>query len=191
MRRRFPILGVILILIGAGGLMWLSSFSGPPWPGFGWGPGPWRGGFFMGPGMMGGWWFGWQGKQTFASNGERIYSTGISDRAGPIPRAGGPPWAQHAGVGCVACHGVSGGGGVPVMMGTAIPADIRYDVLTGKVSQPGGEKMEHPPYTDATIRRAITQGIDPAGKPLDWTMPRWQMSEQDLNDLVAYLKTLR
>jgi len=51
--------------------------------------------------------------------------------------------------------------------------------------------MDHPPYTDALIMRAITQGLDPAGEPLDWTMPRWQMSEADLTDLLAYLKTLR
>ncbi len=63
------------------------------------------------------------------------------------------------------------------MMGTAIPEDIRYAVLTGKEHPEGEEKMDHPPYTDVTIKRAITQGLDPAGDPLDWTMPRWQMSE--------------
>jgi mono/diheme cytochrome c family protein len=77
------------------------------------------------------------------------------------------------------------------MMGTAVPEDIRYDVLTGKVKEPGGEKMDHPAYTDATIKRAITQGLDPAGEPLDWTMPRWQLTDQDWTDLLAYLKTLR
>ncbi len=51
--------------------------------------------------------------------------------------------------------------------------------------------MDRPASTDATIKRAITQGVDPAGESLDWTMPRWQMSAQDLNDLLAYLKTLK
>ena len=127
----------------------------------------------------------------FTSNGERIYYTGISAKNGPIARTGGPMWVYHTGVGCVACHGIHGRGGVPVMMGTAVPEDIRYDVLTGKVQESGGEKIDHPPYTDATIKRAITQGLDPAGEPLDWTMPRWQMSEAELNDLIIYLKTLR
>jgi mono/diheme cytochrome c family protein len=76
------------------------------------------------------------------------------------------------------------------MMGTAIPADIRYAALTAKDGHDKGEEA-HPPYSDALIARAITQGIDPAGKPLDWTMPRWQMTEEDRNDLIAYLKTLR
>jgi mono/diheme cytochrome c family protein len=51
--------------------------------------------------------------------------------------------------------------------------------------------MDHPPFTDATIKQAITQGVDPANKPLDWTMPRWQMADQDLNDVLEYLKSLR
>ena len=76
------------------------------------------------------------------------------------------------------------------MMGTAIPADIRYSVLTGKEHPPGEEHMEHPRYTDALIGRAITQGLDPGGKPLDRTMPRFGMSGRDLNDLISFLKQL-
>jgi len=49
---------------------------------------------------------------------------------------------------------------------------------------------EHPPYTDETIKRAITQGVDPAGEPLEWPMPRWSMSDEDLEDLLDYLKSL-
>lgn len=56
---------------------------------------------------------------------------------------------------------------------------------------PGGEAhQEHPPYTEETLKRAITRGLDPAGEPLDDLMPRWSISEADLNDLVAFLKTL-
>ena len=65
------------------------------------------------------------------------------------------------------------------MMGTAIPADISTPALN-----------EHH-YTDALIKKAIIQGIDEDGEPLNWTMPRWQMSEADLNALIDYLKTLK
>jgi cytochrome c oxidase subunit 2 len=191
--------------------VWLSHWQAPPWGGAPWAARPWGGGGpfggwgpgWMGPGMMRGYggpgapggWGPWSyEKKTFKSNGERIYYSGISAKDGPIPIAGGPMWLQMGPVGCVACHGPSGRGGVPIMMGTAIPEDIRYTALTSSEHQEEGEKkeeMDHPPYTDATIRRAITQGVDPAGKPLDWTMPRWQMSDQDLNDVIAYLKTLK
>jgi mono/diheme cytochrome c family protein len=130
-------------------------------------------------------------KRRFTSNGEQIYYTGVRAKSGPIPRTGGPMWVNYIWVGCVACHGVHGRGGIPVMMGTAISSDIQYAVLTGKEHPEGDEKSDHPPYTDATIKQAITQGMDPAGEPLDWTMPRWQMTDPDLSDLLAYLKTLR
>jgi cytochrome c oxidase subunit II len=180
---RSAIMGIILILIGTVGLLLLAPGMGP----WSWGPG------MMGPGMMGGP-GGLPLKTTYASNGERIYYTGVSERARPIRFDGGPPWLMMHGGGCVSCHGIEGRGGVPVMMGTAIPADIRYAALTEDEGH-GHDKEEgeeaHPPYTDELIKRAITQGLNPADKPLDQTMPRWQMTEEDLNDLIAYLKTLR
>jgi len=127
---------------------------------------------------------------SFRSNGERIYFTGIDDQGKPITVEGGPPWLATHGGSCVDCHGPHGRGGVPVMMGTAIPADMRYGVLTGKEHAAGEEHMDHPLYTDALIKRAITAGLDPAGKPLDSTMPRFTISERDLNALVDFLKHL-
>jgi cytochrome c oxidase subunit 2 len=114
----------------------------------------------------------------FKSLGEQIYYTG-SGIKGPIPYYGGPMWLRMHGGACVTCHGIKGRGGVPVMMGTAIPADISNEAL----------KEHH--YTAALLTRAITQGIEEEGKPLNWTMPRWQMSETDLNALIDYLKTLK
>ncbi len=75
-----------------------------------------------------------------------------------------------------------------------VPA-ITWDKLTqeehhdDKPSQE--EHEEHPPYTEETLRKAITERIDPAGEPLDAVMPRWQMSERDLDDLVEFIKTLQ
>jgi hypothetical protein len=45
-------------------------------------------------------------------------------------------------------------------------------------------------YTDDLIKRSITQGLDPAGEPLDFPMPHWRMSASDLEDLLSYLKSL-
>jgi cytochrome c oxidase subunit 2 len=96
---------------------------------------------------------------------------------------------MHGG-GCVDCHGVSGRGGVPVMMGETIPTDITYKALTAE--EHGVEAHEeHPPYTDDTIKTAIRDGINPTNKPLDPTMPRWKMSDDDLNDLIEYLSLYR
>lgn len=132
--------------------------------------------------------------RTYASNGQQIYFTSTSQRGTPITfeMPGGMMGGMHMAGGamaCVDCHGPNGRGGRVQMMMTSFTApDIRYSTLTaGEMTH--GE--EHPPYTDETLKRAITQGLDPAGDPLDWPMPRWSMSEADLNDLITYLKTLK
>jgi cytochrome c oxidase subunit 2 len=125
--------------------------------------------------------------QVYVSNGETIYFTGRNDRGERIPFDGAPMWLSTHGGSCATCHGADGRGGAPVMMGTEIPGDIRYSHLTEEEHEEG---EEHPPYTDELIKRAITLGLNPAGEPLDPTMPRWRMSDRDLNDLIEFLKTL-
>jgi cytochrome c oxidase subunit 2 len=125
--------------------------------------------------------------QVYVSNGETIYFTGRNDRGERIPFDGAPMWLSTHGGSCATCHGADGRGGAPVMMGTEIPGDIRYTHLTEEEHEEG---EEHPPYTDELIKRAIALGLNPAGEPLDPTMPRWRMSDRDLNDLIEFLKTL-
>jgi cytochrome c oxidase subunit 2 len=121
------------------------------------------------------------------SNGQLIYFTGRNNRGERIPFEGGPMWLYNHGGGCATCHGADGRGGAPVMMGTEVPGDIRYHHL---IEEEHEEGEEHPPYTDELIRRAITLGLNPAGEALDLTMPRWHMSDQDVEDLIEFLKML-
>jgi mono/diheme cytochrome c family protein len=120
-------------------------------------------------------------KTEFKSNGETIYHTGFNETGKRIPTSYGPQWIYMHGGGCVNCHGVDGKGGVPVMMGYTVPADITYASLTTE---------ENPPFTDEAIRAAIRNGLEPSGESLSPTMPRWQMSDKDLNDTLEYIKTL-
>jgi mono/diheme cytochrome c family protein len=126
-------------------------------------------------------------KTDFESNGEMIYYTGINESGERIETEYGPHWLYTHGGSCVDCHGTDGRGGYPIMMGSEISPDIRYESL---VSENHTEEEEHPLYTDEAIKRAIREGIDPAGEPLDLTMPRWKMTDKDVNDVVEYLKTL-
>lgn len=128
----------------------------------------------------------------FASNGERIYFTGTSLTGPPISST--MPGMHRMGRGsiaCASCHGSDGRGGqVTMMMTTTEAPDIRYTVLTkGEHDEAHGEGP-HQPYSDETIKRAITQGVDPAGNPLSWVMPRWDMTDEQFNDLLDFIKTL-
>ncbi|WP_456475543.1 c-type cytochrome [Candidatus Pyrohabitans sp.] len=140
-------------------------------------------------GMMGTPYQGAQPPQMqYSSNGEMIYYTGIDERGEQIvPGSAGPMWLYTHGGSCVSCHGEDGRGGRAVMMCSEVPADIRYSALTEEMEH-GGE--EHEPYNESTVKRAITEGINPAGEELDPCMPRWKMSESDLNDLILFLKEL-
>lgn len=129
----------------------------------------------------------------FSSNGERIYMTATNDSGEVIDYEEGPGDRMMAGVlACVDCHGPDGRGGERQMMMESFHApDIRWSTLTGdhtdhEESGEGG----HPPYTPETLGAAITQGIGSGGQPLSTVMPRWQLSPDDLADLIEYLQTL-
>jgi cytochrome c oxidase subunit II len=94
---------------------------------------------------------------------------------------------------CADCHGPDGRGGQHVMHMTVMDApDIRWSTLSqaGHGEHGDADEMDHPPYDEAAFKQAVTQGLNPGGARLDRAMPRWRMSAQDLDDLLAYLKTL-
>lgn len=60
--------------------------------------------------------------------------------------------------------------------------------LFGERHASSGDHDNHDAYDEVSLRRAIVQGIDPSGEPLDEAMPRWSMETSDLSDLIEYLK---
>jgi ABC-type branched-subunit amino acid transport system substrate-binding protein len=88
---------------------------------------------------------------------------------------------------CGGCHGRDGRGR---REGAVSPSDITWDALTNPydIKHEGGRK--HPPYSNELLRRAIVMGIDPAGNPLQATMPRYKFEAADLANLIAYLHVL-
>ena len=136
---------------------------------------------------------------SFNSNGERIYLTASSDRGTSITATGVSSSRGMMGNGgmmgndtergnrgngfltCASCHFSDGHGGEHTMMGmqTMKSADIRWSALKDEFD------------SDEKFRLAITQGQDPDGKKiLNRDMPRYQIGNEDLADLIAYLKTL-
>jgi hypothetical protein len=47
-----------------------------------------------------------------------------------------------------------------------------------------------PPYDDATLARAIREGVSPVGHVFSYLMPRYELSEGDMKALIAYLRAL-
>ena len=121
------------------------------------------------------------------SNGKRIYDTATSSSGHGITYTGGPGMMMSGALTCSTCHGPEGHGGtVYLMMQNFSIPNITWPELSGP-----DPDMEHPPYTEDTLKRAITEGLDPGGGRLEYPMPVWHMSAQDLTDLVDFIKTLK
>lgn len=136
---------------------------------------------------------GLQAGRDFESNGERIYFTATNDAGNRIPSRAGPNLPPMHRLTCASCHGDDGKGGrVWIMMRRINAPDITWSTLRRTHTDEAGEgdHEEHLAYTEETLARAITDGLDPEGKRLASTMPRWQLSQRDLDDLLAYLETL-
>ncbi|HSP18394.1 MAG TPA: cytochrome c [Myxococcaceae bacterium] len=129
--------------------------------------------------------------------GERLYREGVLPSGKPVrgERESGLGVKGQAAA-CATCHRRSGLGSWEGQ--TVIPPIIgRY------LFQPGArivedEAMPHvqgyiprrEAYTDATLARAIREGVAPGGKKLAYLMPRYALDDATMASLVAYLRSL-
>ena len=88
---------------------------------------------------------------------------------------------------CESCHG-SDGRGRPE--GGVVPADITWSRLTTPMVSIGGTERARSAYTGDLIGRAVTGGLNADGATLDSTMPRFEIHQDDLSDLLSYLRRI-
>jgi cytochrome c oxidase subunit 2 len=129
---------------------------------------------------------------SYSSAGQRIYYTGIGDNGAAIvrtmPTVGTMGYGMMLTASCVDCHGEDGKGGrVAGMMGYFVAPDIRYSHLTTAHSDEGATA---PAWTEGQVENAIRNGIDPDGEQLHAPMPRWDMTDSEMQEIIAYLKEL-
>jgi hypothetical protein len=117
--------------------------------------------------------------------GQRLYREGLSSSGQPVHAV-----VEHdvevsgAQLSCVACHGRSGLGSIE---GRRVVPPIAAPFLA---TERPLRSRPRPAYSDAALVRAIVEGVDPAGHPLDSLMPRYHLAKDDAVALVAYLRQL-
>jgi hypothetical protein len=133
--------------------------------------------------------------------GESLYLNGVLPSGAPLEGKRGPDGLNAKGVdaACVSCHQRSGLGTfegynltvtIPPITGAYL-FNSRQGRTEGAVL-PYVEWMHNnrDPYTDATLARAIRDGLDSQGRPLNSLMPRFALNDADMHSLIDYLKQL-
>ena len=88
---------------------------------------------------------------------------------------------------CGGCHGLRGEGKTE---GGVTAGNLTWSNMTKAYGHTHPNGRKHGPFDEALFIRSLTQGVDPAGNELAKAMPRYQMSPQDIADLIAYLKRI-
>lgn len=119
--------------------------------------------------------------------GKQIYLQGVSPTGGKITaNLNGNELPANA-LPCAGCHGRDGRGKPE---GGVDPSNLQWDELTKPYEVTKSTGRRHGTYTDRLFVRAASLGLDPAGNPLNAAMPRYQMSREDMDRLLAYVKRL-
>jgi mono/diheme cytochrome c family protein len=112
-------------------------------------------------------------------NGGAIYETGADLAGRMIPISGGPAGFVMEGAGCVKCHGEDGRGGKPIEGLTVTVPNIKRAVkgtITG---------MSREDFT-----RVLKWGERPNGTEISREMPRYDVPQAQIDDLMEYIKQL-
>jgi len=129
--------------------------------------------------------------------GASIYLRGALGAGAPL--AGTRPEGMvttGADAACVNCHQRSGLGGTEGLYSIPpITGDYLFHPSTSGNGQPVLPYVEtvrgnRGAYTEATLARAIRDGVDAEGRRLDYLMPRYALGDADMAALIAYLKAL-
>ncbi len=125
-------------------------------------------------------------------NGRRIYMEGRQTSGEPISgTVVGDVKLSGEQVTCVACHRRSGLGSTEGQEAVpAVTGDQLYQPLRLPTSKPPFAPTLRPAYDDALLKRAIRDGTRSDGRALGELMPRYDLTDEQLDSLIAYLKSL-
>jgi hypothetical protein len=130
--------------------------------------------------------------------GEALYRRGLlpsGERVEAVRDAGAT--LHGADAACVNCHRRSGLGStegritIPPIAGQYLFAPRGTSLQELGVPFVDTEHIKHEPYSDATLARAIREGIGSSGRPLNYLMPRYRLDDEAMAELIAYLKAMK
>jgi ABC-type branched-subunit amino acid transport system substrate-binding protein len=88
---------------------------------------------------------------------------------------------------CAGCHGPRGGGKTE---GGVTAGNLTWSFLTKPYGHADEGGRKHPAFSETSFIRAMTSGNDPAGNKLSVAMPTYRMPQQEMSNLIAYLKRI-
>jgi ABC-type branched-subunit amino acid transport system substrate-binding protein len=119
--------------------------------------------------------------------GRAIYLRGESPSGREIKAVVGEVDVPASTVTCAGCHGARGEGKTE---GGVTAGNLTWANLTKPYGHTHPTGRKHGPFDEASIMRAVSDGVDPSKNVMLAAMPRYQMSPEDAADLVAYLKRI-
>ena len=88
---------------------------------------------------------------------------------------------------CAGCHGARAEGKTE---GGVTAGNLTWSHLTKLYGHNDEGSRKHPAFSETSFTRALTSGLDPAGNKFAVAMPTYRMPQQDMADLIAYLKRI-
>ena len=119
--------------------------------------------------------------------GKALYLRGESSSGREITAMIGEIDVPASTLTCAGCHGARAEGKTE---GGVTAGNLTWSHLTKLYghNHEGGRK--HPAFSESSFTRTLTSGLDPAGNKLAVAMPRYRMPQQEMADLIAYLKRI-
>ena len=132
-----------------------------------------------------------------ADPGESIYLHGRTARGSPVAATrSADAVVQGQAAACANCHQRSGLGGregriqIPPITTRYLFRPRASAVEERDIPFVAGMHADREPYTDASLARAIRDGLDSEGKPLNYLMPRYDLADTDMAAVIAHLRRL-
>jgi len=119
--------------------------------------------------------------------GRAIYLRGEPTSKKPLTAMVGDLEVPASTINCAGCHGRRGEGKTE---GGVTAGNLTWTNLTKSYGHTHPNGRKHGAFNESSFTTAVVRGVDPAGNELAVAMPRYRMSIEDMNDLIAYIKRL-